>query len=80
MSEELKPCPHCGKPGKFIYFDGHRVHCSGECLHFTPPAITQELAALWWNNDGKGLKIKGIKAHVRAIVGQEGDNDEPDNE
>lgn len=48
MSEELKPCPFCGRNGRFSYGCGYEIYCE-ECGSRVETYPSKEQAIEMWN-------------------------------
>lgn len=82
MSDELKPCPHCGSKGAEVVFDTV-VLCSG-CTAEAQPSdwnrrvVTQEQVeaaasadSAWWDYDDARMSREALVRHLLRAAGFE---------
>lgn len=74
MSDELKPCPFCGEPGKFTYYNGgwpdtcHDTECSSwKCPSRSAGRPTKEAAAALWNTRADAKVIEAAVAENERL-------------
>lgn len=74
MSEEIKPCAHCGGEGRLYenrYNRGesayYRIACYGECGIETSACGTPAAAAALWNTRAPDPRIAELEAQLAGV-------------